>query len=55
MLLLILLVLAVVFLAGGFGVRGHESYGGYSSPGLGLGAVLLIVLLVLLLTGTLRL
>lgn len=54
LLLLILIILAVVFLAGGFSARGHSSYGTYSTPGIGLGGVLLIIVIVLFLTGNLN-
>ena len=33
MLLIILIILAIVFLAGGFSTRGHSRYGTYSTPG----------------------
>jgi hypothetical protein len=55
LLLIILIVLALLFLGGGFGMRGHSSYGSYSTPGIGLGGILLIILVVLLLTGSLHL
>ena len=55
MLLIILVILAIVFLAGGFSTRGHSTYGTYSTPGMGLGGLLLIVVLVLFLTGNLHL
>ena len=55
MLLIILIVLALLFLGGGFGMRGHSSYGSYSTPGIGLGGILLIILVVLLVTGSLHL
>ena len=54
MLLIILIILAIIFLAGGFSTRGHSRYGTYSSPGIGLGGLLLIVLVVLYLTGNLN-
>lgn len=54
MLLLILIILAVVFLGGGLGTRGHSTYGSYSTPGIGLGGILLIILIILLLSGSLR-
>jgi hypothetical protein len=53
-LLIILIILAIIFLAGGFSTRGHSRYGTYSSPGIGLGGLLLIVLVVLYLTGNLH-
>jgi len=40
LLLIILIVLALLFLGGGFGMRGHSSYGSYSTPGIGLGGIL---------------
>ena len=43
---LILIVLLVVVLLGAFGYGG----GSYRTPGIGLGGVLLIILLILLLT-----
>ena len=55
MLLIILIILAVLFLGGGFGMRGHSTYGGYSTPGIGLGGLLFIILVILLLTGSLHL
>ena len=55
MLLIILIVLAIIFLAGGFSTRGHSTYGTYSTPGMGLGGLLLIIVLVLYLTGNLHL
>ena len=54
MLLLILIIVAIVFLAGGFSTRGHSRYGSYSTPGMGLGGLLLIILILLLVTGNLR-
>ena len=54
MLLIILIILAVLFLGGGFSTRGHSSYGGYSTPGIGLGGLLLIIVIVLFLTGYLH-
>jgi len=48
MLTLILIVLVILFFAGGLGVRGHPTYGSYSGGGIGLGAVLLIILLLIL-------
>jgi hypothetical protein len=53
-LLIILIIVAIVFLAGGFSTRGHSRYGSYSTPGMGLGGLLLIILILLLLTGNLR-
>jgi hypothetical protein len=52
---IVLVVLAVLFLGGGFAGRGHPTYGPYSNGGIGLGGLLVIVLVVLLLTGNLRL
>ena len=54
MLLIILIILAVVFLGGGFSTRGHSTYGTYSTPGMGLGGLLLIIVIVLFLTGNLN-
>ena len=54
MLLIILIVVAIIFLAGGFSTRGHSTYGTYSTPGMGLGGVLLIIVVVLFLTGNLN-
>jgi hypothetical protein len=54
LLVIILIILAVVFLGGGLGTRGHSTYGSYSSPGIGLGGILLIILVILLLTGSLH-
>jgi hypothetical protein len=53
-LFIILVILAIVFLAGGFTTRGHSTYGTYSTPGIGIGGLLLIVLVVLYLTGNLN-
>jgi hypothetical protein len=53
-LLIILIILAIVFLAGGFSTRGHSTYGTYSTPGMGLGGLLLIIVIVLFLTGNLN-
>jgi hypothetical protein len=47
MLLLLLILLLVLVLGGGLGYRG----GLYRGPGLGLGGILLIILIVLLVTG----
>lgn len=54
MLLIILIILAIIFLAGGFSTRGHSRYGTYSTPGMGLGGLLIIIVIVLLLTGNLH-
>ena len=54
MLVIVLIILAVLFLGGGFGTRGHSTYGSYSTPGIGLGGILLIILVILLLTGSLH-
>ena len=54
MLLIILIVLAIIFLAGGFSTRGHSRYGTYSTPGMGLGGLLLIIVILLYLTGNLN-
>ena len=54
MLFIILVVLAIVFLAGGFSTRGHSRYGTYSTPGIGLGGLLLIIVILLFLTGNLH-
>lgn len=50
MLLILLVVLLTLFVAGGLGYDN----GAYRGPGLGLGAIVLIILVVLLLTGSLR-
>lgn len=55
LLIILLVILAIAFLGGGFGVRGHQQYGSFSGPGIGLGGILIIVLAVLVLSGTLRL
>jgi hypothetical protein len=55
LLLIILIVVAIIFLAGGFSTRGHSTYGTYSTPGMGLGGLLLVIVLVLYLTGNLHL
>ena len=54
MLLIVLIILAIVFLAGGFSTRGHTTYGTYSTPGMGLGGLLLVIVIVLLVTGNLH-
>ena len=54
MLVIVLIILAVVFLGGGFGMRGHSTYGSYSTPGIGMGGILLVILVILLLTGSLH-
>ena len=54
MLLIILIVLAVLFLGGGVSTRGHSRYGTYSTPGIGLGGLLVIILIVALVTGYLH-
>ena len=54
LLLIILIVLAIIFLAGGFSTRGHSTYGTYSTPGMGLGGLLILIVLVLYLTGNLQ-
>ena len=41
-------------LAGGFSTRGHSTYGTYSTPGMGLGGLLILIVIVLYLTGNLR-
>lgn len=50
---LLLVILAILFLVGGFGVGfghwGGPTYGYYGYGGIGLGTILVIVLLVLLL------
>jgi len=55
MLLLILIIVAFVFLTGGMGTRSHDLYSQYSTPSFGLGALLLIVVIVLVLSGTVSL
>ena len=50
LLLLLLILLIVLAFGGGVGYRG----GAYRSPGIGIGGVLLIILLILLLTGSIR-
>lgn len=47
MLLIILIVLACLFLFGGLGYQG----GAYRGPGISLGAVIIVILVILLLTG----
>jgi Protein of unknown function (DUF3309) len=54
MLLIILVILAIVFLGGGLSTRGHSRYGTYSTPGMGLGGLLLIIVILLYLTGNLN-
>lgn len=48
LLLILLIVLIVLAFGGGLG------YADYRTPGIGLGALLVIVLLVMLLTGAIR-
>lgn len=55
MLLLVLAIAVIIFLGGGFASRGHSTYGDFSAPGIGLGGILLIIVVLLLLTGTLHL
>lgn len=55
MLLILLIILAVLFLGGGVFTRGHEQYGSYSTGGIGLGGLLIVIILVLFLTGNLHL
>ena len=52
--LLIVVILAVLLLGGGFGARGHATYGSYSNGGIGIGGILLIFLLFMLATGNLQ-
>ncbi len=54
-LLIVLIVLAVLFLGGGYGMRSHPTYRSYSTGGMGLGGILLVVVILLFLTGNLRL
>lgn len=49
-LILLIIVLLVLFGGGGIGYYGGHSWGG---PGLGLGAIFLIILVVLLVSGRL--
>ena len=51
MLTVVLIILVILMFGGGFSTRGHPRFGSYSTSGIGLGGVLLIVLIVLLLTG----
>jgi hypothetical protein len=51
-LFLILIVLVVLFLGGGFATRGHPTYGSYSGGGIGLGGLLLLIVVILLVTGS---
>ena len=55
MLLILLLIVAVLLLGGGSYGRwgGRPAYAGYGTPGLSLGAFLLIVVVILALTGNL--
>jgi hypothetical protein len=50
---LILLILILLLLFGGLGggYWAHSNYGGYYGPGIGIGAILLVVLLFILLRG----
>jgi hypothetical protein len=54
---LILIILVILLLVGGLGTRyggwGGPTYTHYGTPGLSIGAILLIVVVVLLLTGRL--
>ena len=49
--LLVLIILILLFMGGGYGLRTHPTYGSYSTGGIGLGGLLLIILLIMLLTG----
>jgi ABC-type sugar transport system permease subunit len=51
---LFLIILVIILLAGGFSTRGHSTYGTYSTPGMGLGGLLILIVIVLYLTGSLR-
>jgi hypothetical protein len=51
---LILIVLLIVLLVGGFAGRGSYGSNAYYAPGLGLVGVLVLVLLVLVLVGAIR-
>lgn len=47
---MLLIILLILVFGGGFGYWGHRQYGGYAGPGIGLGT-LLVILLVLYLLG----
>jgi hypothetical protein len=51
---IILIVLLIVLLVGGFAGRGSYGSNAYYAPGLGLVGVLVLVLLVLVLVGAIR-
>ena len=48
--LLLVIILIIVLCGGGFGVYSGASWGG---PGIGIGGILLIILIILLVTGRL--
>jgi hypothetical protein len=51
---LILIVLLIVLLVGGFAGRGSYGSSSYYGPGLGLVGLVLVILLVLVLVGAIR-
>ena len=50
---LVLLILILLLLFGGLGggYWAHSSYGGYYGPGIGIGTILLVILVVFLFSG----
>jgi hypothetical protein len=51
-LILLIVVLLLVF-GGGGGYYAHNAWGGYAGPGIGIGTILIILLVVFLLSGRL--
>ena len=49
--LLIILVVILLLFGGGLGYYGHSNWGGYAGPGIGLGTLLIVVLVIFLLMG----
>ena len=50
--MLLLLIVLILLFGGGFGYWGHQNYGPWGGPGIGLGTVLLILLIIYLVGGT---
>ena len=49
--MIILLILFILFMGCGGGYWGHDRWGGYAGPGIGVGTILLILLLVYMFGG----
>jgi hypothetical protein len=47
--MILLIIILVLLFGGGFGYWGHNQYGGYAGPGIGIGTVLAILLVLYLL------